>query len=791
MTYIRVQSILTSEQDSELWDEYGDCMIHLHGMGKSRRGPSFKVHSKKIQQSDCTRLFSQSSLRKSSDGGNRNSLASDSGYSSTSSVNDFDIYLPAPEDASRSDAFAWHLATRNLFAWMLDAPLVGSSLGKSLVDLLERMLTLRPATADNVRDCLDYAESMGYMDFAHSPDYALAMLRFAEHFQLRDLWVDAFVHCVGMNDSLCISKEFDPVSRRTKALITRASLEMDLHLGRVTRALSNFLEDELSAACLGLSGAERSHLDRFRSFLFSFYVGKHGYWPPPGEPSFSKDVLQSMHQEFQCLYDYLVDTQSADSFSNPSGSANGGICVLQNVNAFNDRHNYAHLPHPLPLLPDTDSLDNKVQSQRSLRQFALGNRSAKSVRLLNARTALMTATNEVPNHVLNSSLVQAYIDFEQESIGRHEERLSLADARKVRWITIYCAFQMLLSVTASPTEVRDSFSSTYHMCCLVSNAPPWSDELKSPLATHPALRSHSMPPPDSTDAGVTTPEGVSPAPSIHPDCESDDYFTNISFHRRGSSGDSFDPAAIRQTSPPVSRTTSIRKNVMSTLSRHTSVRRAFTYPTMPTYSESLTDDELPPYTSPLDAESGLTTSRTHQSTPPTTSIDRNSSRTPTLSALAIDGLSHDHAAPSAMDNDFLFSSDISLHSFSFDNISTTSLSDQYQAADIPLPLSPAAQTKTHPPVTPTKHTPSPLQRLTDTITRSMSISSSSGGSTYSPVSDVSSIDGSAFSATAPASPCTPTSAVSGYAAFSSRDELRKQGWRITGSGGVDDGWETN
>jgi len=91
----------------------------------------------------------------------------------------------------------------------MDKPLVGASLSTALIDLLERMLMLRSATINNVQDCLAYAERMGYLDFSHSPDYALALLRFAEHFQLRDLWIDAFSHCVGMDDSLCLSPEFD------------------------------------------------------------------------------------------------------------------------------------------------------------------------------------------------------------------------------------------------------------------------------------------------------------------------------------------------------------------------------------------------------------------------------------------------------------------------------------------------------------------------------------------------------------------------------------------------------
>lgn len=84
---------------------------------------------------------------------------------------------------------------------------MGASLGTALIDLLERLLLIRPATVQNLSECLMYAEKMGYLDFTHSPDYALSLLRFAEHFNLRELWIDAFAHCVGMNDSLSLSQE--------------------------------------------------------------------------------------------------------------------------------------------------------------------------------------------------------------------------------------------------------------------------------------------------------------------------------------------------------------------------------------------------------------------------------------------------------------------------------------------------------------------------------------------------------------------------------------------------------
>lgn len=134
----------------------------------------------------------------------------DSGYSSSSCLDATgEVYVPAPVHAKGDEAFNWHITTRNLFAWMHDKPIVGPTLGKAMVKLLERIEFVRPHHLDNLQDCLDYADRMGYTDFSHSPDYAIAFLHFAEHFQLRSLWIDAFVHCVGMNDNLCLSHEFE------------------------------------------------------------------------------------------------------------------------------------------------------------------------------------------------------------------------------------------------------------------------------------------------------------------------------------------------------------------------------------------------------------------------------------------------------------------------------------------------------------------------------------------------------------------------------------------------------
>lgn len=121
----------------------------------------------------------------------------------------FDLYIPAPPAAGREQAFLYHIATRNFFAWIFGRSLVGTHLGGAVVGLLNSMNQFRSQGEDNVEAILDYMDHEGYADMRKSPDHALGVLYFAEHFQFRDMWVDAFAHCCGMNDILITSTGFE------------------------------------------------------------------------------------------------------------------------------------------------------------------------------------------------------------------------------------------------------------------------------------------------------------------------------------------------------------------------------------------------------------------------------------------------------------------------------------------------------------------------------------------------------------------------------------------------------
>lgn len=92
---------------------------------------------------------------------------------------------------------------------MYEKPLVGDRLGNALISLLQRLNEWRPNEEQNLDDILAYVDSEGYTDFRDCPDHALAVLQFAEKFQERELWTDAFAHCTGMWEQLDKSAEFE------------------------------------------------------------------------------------------------------------------------------------------------------------------------------------------------------------------------------------------------------------------------------------------------------------------------------------------------------------------------------------------------------------------------------------------------------------------------------------------------------------------------------------------------------------------------------------------------------
>ncbi|KAH6720076.1 hypothetical protein BKA61DRAFT_470674 [Leptodontidium sp. MPI-SDFR-AT-0119] len=465
-------------RDPELWYHDGNCLVHLYEHGQSRRGPAFKIPMDALLQTNCRPLLDR--FLAASPGGSPSSQgSSNDSYFSQSRDKVYELYIPAPPNVDRGEAFLYHTATRNFFAWIFGKSLVGVHLGGALVGLLNSMNEFRSTSEDNVQGIIDYMDEEGYADMRNAPDHALAILYFAEHFRFRDLWIDAFAHCTGMNEKLIASPGFEFIARTTRALVTRSRFEMDMRLDQCGERLSSFLSDDLSDSHLGLSSAARAHLDKFRSFLQSYYVAKFGYYPPAceaGRVAFPKSIYAQMCSEFHKLYEYLVDKSRTAVDSLPLAHA-GGVCVLQNVQAFDQRHKYQPLENPFPLLPETED-NSKPPANRRLSLIFKADKMKPDPRLVTL-SHLVKATNGQDQTLLESTLIRAYRGFEKDCVfyptKDRNEKLSQTDARKVRWILVYTILQTLLSATLAPDEVRDTHNVSYNICVLTAGCPPWKE----------------------------------------------------------------------------------------------------------------------------------------------------------------------------------------------------------------------------------------------------------------------------------------------------------------------------
>jgi hypothetical protein len=286
------------------------------------------------------------------------------------------------------------------------------------------------------------------------------------------------------------------MSRTSKALTTRSRFEMEMRLDYCGQRLGSFLSDDFSETSTGLPSVARAHLDKFRSFLRSYYVAKLGYYPPilcdQTNNSFPKNIYTLMCSEFRNLYNFLVDSDFTMSDST-SSTNDGGICVLQFVQTFDQRHKYKSLQHQMPLLPECD--EAAFSRLGISRRFSFtGKDKMKPDPRLVTFASLSRATNGKDQAFIDCTLVRAYREFEKDCVfspskADKNNKLSPMDARKVRWILVYSILQTLLSATRVPEQVCNTQNVPYNLSVLVAGCPPWKER---PLETLFRTQSEQM-----------------------------------------------------------------------------------------------------------------------------------------------------------------------------------------------------------------------------------------------------------------------------------------------------------
>lgn len=541
-------------QDPELWDPTGDTLVYLgHEHGATRPGPSLRVHSSVLEDtgsaffttiiregyieqndfdlplspqspspsamlsSDGTRGISRLEQRDSDPtsfvsrhrmmhGGHASAFQSPGGHptppTSDSSTADrehpvlYELFFPAPLDASMVENLRHHLTTRNVFALLFGKCLVGLNLYQSLLDLHERLQMYMPPESDNAGLIIDHIVSHGLDDVRNDPTSAAGLLAWSEGPLVRwyEGWREAYVHCAGMYSRLQRIAEFRDVSHFSRILLERASLEVQIRAQQVANKLTDFDFADMWPMQSVLPLPARESFDRFRRFLVRHYEAIFWTWPAPArhgnaEIWLSRDVIHRLQTDFGALYDYLVDRDMTwESGSSPHDRewrivskgqkpnfrADGdGLPLTGMFIGFDNRCGFPHIPHPYPLLPPTRPLHIPP---------AKANRFAKKARhpearFVERRVALeySEATNLFqlgPDFAANG-LVDAFAQFEKMDMPAEVDP---CQARKGRWVLIYGVLQVLATVSVDTPGLRFTDKVPYFLNPRLRGTPPWRDK---------------------------------------------------------------------------------------------------------------------------------------------------------------------------------------------------------------------------------------------------------------------------------------------------------------------------
>ncbi|KAH8176768.1 hypothetical protein LIA77_01850 [Sarocladium implicatum] len=548
-------------KDPELWDPNGDVLVFLSAKGQTPRPlPSFRLSSHIIEATESRLLVMQ--LREGFNEEDMYGFGATSPYAGQSHLNvhagmgrggqptppvsedasigdvdgqiSYEMYFPAPSSLNRTEQLRHQITTRNVFALLYHASLVGLSLYQALTDLHTRLDEYMPPESDNVGQIINYLSARGIDDVRSNPETAISLLSWSEGQDVRweEGWRECFIHCTGMYRAIERSADYKTTTPITKALLERACLEMQLRVQSAEERLGDFDYDDMWPASLpATESPARAAASRLKHMLITHYAQVFGSWPPasrgnqlhqPSSPIeqgqqteddvwLTRTIAMQLQQDFAALYDYLVNRDIVWDMSE-ARSGRKWLMISENGNRgfeadtpevpmtdmfieFDNKLRFPHIPHPYPLVPEsirpTVSLPSsssrgslfKKSSGSSGRvndEKAGGGNSKSGATERRVHLAYTESTNiyALGSDFTQSDLIDAYVNFEKTD---RVMDIDPATARRGRWVLLYGILQTLASVSVDTPRIRYNTGVAYHLSPRLrgSKIPPWKGAMTS------------------------------------------------------------------------------------------------------------------------------------------------------------------------------------------------------------------------------------------------------------------------------------------------------------------------
>jgi hypothetical protein len=456
------------------------------------------------------------------------------------------LYFPAPSRHDKAMRHRYHLATRNFFAILFEKPLVGITIGQTLLDVMERIdkylftgpspmeydladrglseiespfgsfvspgsVTKKTTHPHTVGLLLRYLQAREFGDVRNWAEGAAGLLVWSERIgsddalrqslpphdqqQIESLWREAFVHCTGLLSSLQVLPEWREISPITKALIDRASLEIQVRVNQADSRMAAFNFSDMWPVSSAAPPPARLAFDRFQKFLVKHYASRFGSWPP-AEGRFTRTLYLHLQRDFTTLYSYLVDQDAVWSDSrrgivkptNPAWRADDeALRITDILAAFDERENHPPIPHPFPLVPPSRTATGFSDKRAKGFSFTPSNPRNRNPGAAQAALALTESTNiEALRLSTTPNLLLEAFQAHEKSTPSHE--IAPHDARKGRWIMIYGVLQTLASVAVDAPGVNWTEGVEYWVNPRLRDTPPWGRQNGSDERSH--FRSH-------------------------------------------------------------------------------------------------------------------------------------------------------------------------------------------------------------------------------------------------------------------------------------------------------------
>lgn len=409
-----------------------------------------------------------------------------------------EIHFPAPDNASRVEILRHHITTRNLFAFLLDKPLIGLTYYQSLSDLHERLILYMPEDVDCAGLAIRYLINNKLHNVSNDPAAAAGLLAWIEGNNVRweAGWREAFVHCIGMYHDLRQLPEVRDISHTSRALLERSYLELQARIEACQSRLATFNFDDIWLSSASSSTLSRRSFDRLRYFLRQYHERVYKGWPPGAARGSSdhwltRDIVRRLQRDFGSLYDYYVDrcrcwNKAAELEArerNYNAEDSDENCPLTKLFLrFDNRHKYPHIPYPYPLLPAsaTDLFEGKPlkQSMFSTKAKTLEKRTLHAC--AEASNSLLVGPETATN-----GLVEAFLRFEKTDL------ISEANPREVRqgrWVLLYGILQVLATMSVDTPGLW--FKDVPYFLNPRLKTPPWLVEADKVLEEANPTLSH-------------------------------------------------------------------------------------------------------------------------------------------------------------------------------------------------------------------------------------------------------------------------------------------------------------